>query len=44
MLKFVAGKSQEQFGKNDSYRIGGDEFVAFAVDVFPRNLTAESKA
>lgn len=38
MLKFVAGKSQEQFGKNDSYRIGGDEFVAFAVDCIPEEL------
>ena len=32
MLQFVAEKLQEQFGKNDTYRIGGDEFVAFVMD------------
>ena len=32
MLKYVAGALQEQFGREDSYRIGGDEFVAMAAD------------
>lgn len=33
MLQFIAGIMQEEFGKPDTYRIGGDEFVAMAVDV-----------
>lgn len=32
MLQFVAGKLVEQFGKNNTYRIGGDEFVSFVID------------
>lgn len=32
MLQFVAKKIREGFGKECSYRIGGDEFVVFAVD------------
>lgn len=32
MLKAVAAIIKSQFGDHDSYRIGGDEFVAFAVD------------
>lgn len=32
MLKFIAGVLQEQFGYSFTYRIGGDEFVAFSVD------------
>ena len=32
MLKYVAAAFQEQFGQRDTYRIGGDEFVAMAVD------------
>lgn len=32
MLQFIAEKLQEQFGKKDTYRIGGDEFVAFVMD------------
>ena len=30
MLRFVAENLRDQFGKEDTYRIGGDEFVAFA--------------
>lgn len=32
MLKFVAENLQKHFGKNNTYRIGGDEFVAFVID------------
>ena len=32
MLQFVAEKMEEQFGKNNTYRIGGDEFVSFVID------------
>ena len=32
MLQFVAKKMEEQFGKNHTYRIGGDEFVSFVID------------
>lgn len=32
MLKSVAGALREQFGTDDTYRIGGDEFVAFVID------------
>ena len=33
MLRCVADAVSDQFGKRDAYRVGGDEFVAFAVDV-----------
>lgn len=36
MLKTVAQEMVRQFGIKDSYRIGGDEFVAFVVDEPPR--------
>lgn len=32
MLQFVGKTMQAQFGKEDTYRIGGDEFVAFLRD------------
>ena len=32
MLQCVAGAMQKQFGEAYSYRIGGDEFVAFGSD------------
>ena len=32
MLRFVAENLRDQFGKEDTNRIGGDEFVAFATD------------
>ena len=32
MLQFVAKKLVEQFGKSNTYRIGGDEFVSFVID------------
>ena len=36
MLKTVAQEMVKTFGIKDSYRIGGDEFVAFVVDEDPR--------
>ena len=33
MLSRIAGVLQDTFGENDTYRIGGDEFVVFAIDV-----------
>ena len=33
MLKYVANAVKKQFDKEDVYRIGGDEFVAFAMDL-----------
>lgn len=32
MLQFVADTLREQFGKEHTYRIGGDEFVVFVLD------------
>ena len=32
MLRFVAENLRDKFGINNTYRIGGDEFVAFAAD------------
>lgn len=39
MLCSVAKELQRQFGQNDSYRIGGDEYVAFAIDVEIEEVT-----
>ena len=33
MLKTVAEQIREKFGGRHAYRIGGDEFLAFAVDM-----------
>ena len=38
MLKTVAQEMVKTFGRKDSYRIGGDEFVAFVVDHDPRQV------
>ena len=32
MLQFIASVMQHQFGKENTYRIGGDEFVALGID------------
>ena len=32
MLQYIAKETQKQFGVKDTYRIGGDEFVAFSLD------------
>ena len=34
MLRFVANAISSRFGCEDTYRMGGDEFVAVAIDVF----------
>ncbi len=41
MLREVAEAMQRCFGKEDTYRIGGDEFVAFRVDSLPQSLPLE---
>lgn len=33
MLKYIAAIMQNEFGENDTYRIGGDEFTAFIWDI-----------
>ena len=32
MLQYIADVVKKQFGKKDSYRVGGDEYVAFVLD------------
>lgn len=41
MLCEVAQAMQRRFGREHTYRIGGDEFVAFRMDGQPENLSAE---
>lgn len=41
MLREVAEAMQQSFGQEHTYRIGGDEFVAFRVDGQPENLPFE---
>lgn len=38
MLKYIAQKTIEIFGKDHCYRIGGDEYVIFAVDPEKKGL------
>ena len=38
MLQTVATALSGQFGSGDSFRVGGDEFIAFAADVSPAEL------
>ena len=38
MLKIVAQEMTKIFGRKDTYRIGGDEFVAFVVDTDLRHV------
>ena len=40
MLKTVAAKVRDIFGKEYSYRVGGDEFVAFAMDKSAEEMRA----
>ena len=40
MLKFVVTVLQDTFGREDTYRIGGDEFVCLVRDVTPEELDA----
>nr|MCR5138484.1 GGDEF domain-containing protein [Oscillospiraceae bacterium] len=41
MLREVAAALQQYFGPEDTYRIGGDEFVAFRMDAQPETVAAE---
>ena len=41
MLRAVAKEMLQCFGEEHTYRIGGDEFVAFRVDGYPEDLPAE---
>ena len=38
MLKYVAGTLREEYGVDNTYRIGGDEFVAFRYDRDERSI------
>lgn len=38
MLKFVASKIKELFGEDNSYRIGGDEFIVLNINRFDENI------
>ena len=38
MLKFVASQTKAEFGDRNTYRIGGDEFAAFAMDISEEHL------
>ena len=40
MLKTVAAKVRDIFGEEYSYRVGGDEFVAFAMDKSAEEMRA----
>lgn len=44
MLRFIADALKEQFGDFYTYRIGGDEYVAFAVDTDAAAVEAKLKA
>lgn len=43
MLQNIAQVIQEQFGSKDTYRIGGDEFVAFAKDQAEKSIQEKIK-
>ena len=44
MLQTVAKALSGQFGSGDCYRVGGDEFIAFAPDVSPAELERKTAA
>ena len=44
MLKTVANALSGQFGSGDCFRVGGDEFIAFAPDVSPAELERKTAA
>ena len=43
MLKFVAENIQRSWGMTDTYRIGGDEFVAFLFDRDEEDIIEEMR-
>jgi GGDEF domain-containing protein len=42
MLREIAETMQQHFGQEHTYRIGGDEFVAFRIDGQPEELSLET--
>ena len=44
MLKYIASVLQAQFGKKDTYRIGGDEFVVFITDTASEEIEKKMNA
>ena len=44
MLQTVANALSGQFGSGDCFRVGGDEFIAFAPDVSPAELERKTAA
>lgn len=38
MLQYIADCVKKQFGRKDTYRIGGDEYVAFTLDIAPEEV------
>lgn len=44
MLQFVAGKIKDIFGLEHTYRVGGDEFVAFSIDCSEDSLKEKLSA
>ena len=38
MLRYIADTVKQHFGSNNTYRIGGDEYVAFALDLSPEQI------
>ena len=41
MLREAAKAMQQHFGEEDTYRVGGDEFIAFRANSDPGNLPSE---
>lgn len=41
MLQYIADVVKKQFGVKDTYRIGGDEYVAFVLDDSEENITSK---
>ena len=44
MLRTIATLLREEFGEEDTYRIGGDEFVAFVVDTDGKEVRRRAEA
>ena len=40
MLQYIADVVKKQFGKKDTFRIGGDEYVAFALELSEEEIKA----
>ena len=44
MLRAVADAVKKEFGSSDSFRVGGDEYVAFAVDSTEEEVSRKVRA